>query len=560
MPPDTIITTPGADMQPGAAAPAWGSRLAALLAGGLQALCYAPGPLPDWILPFVQIATLAILAALTFRASRPRQAAGLGWLFGLAQFSIGVYWLTISMHTYGGLALPLAIAALLLFAAAMAVYAAVACALTAWLCAGRSTPAQRAPRQILNAALWASAWTLAEWLRGTLFTGFPWLNAGYAHAEGMFAAWAPLTGVYGLAWLAAFSAAAVALMARARKTAHERSAAAVVGLALLTGLLGLALTHLEWTRPSGKPLMVRLVQPATPQSEKFQPEQFLSTQNRLQQLASLPPKSDADRPAVVILPETVLPIFQDRVPQGVWQQWQRAADALQAPFVLGAPLHRTGPEGERYTNGALVVWPEHIAAHPSRPWHYDKHHLVPFGEFIPPGFHWFVRALQIPLGDFDRGPARQAPLAIGDQFLAVDICYEDTFGEEIAATVAPGADGQGASILANLSNLAWFGDSWALRQHLWIARMRALETARPVVRATNTGATAVIDAQGRLLGLLDPGRPGVLDAEVQGTQGLTPYVRWGNAPILVWTLLLLLLAGYVRCKPACSRNRCSKAA
>ncbi|MGA0582491.1 MAG: nitrilase-related carbon-nitrogen hydrolase, partial [Castellaniella sp.] len=170
-------------------------------------------------------------------------------------------------------------------------------------------------------------------------------------------------------------------------------------------------------------------------------------------------------------------------------------------------------------------------------------HLVPFGEFIPPGFHWFVRAMRIPLGDFDRGPAHQPPLAVGDQLLAFDICYEDTFGEEIAATVAPdGPDAPGASILANLSNLAWFGDGWALRQHLWIARMRALETSRPMVRATNTGATAVIDAQGQVLGALDPGRPGVLDAEVQGTQGLTPYVRWGNAPILIWTLLGLLLA------------------
>lgn len=548
MPPET---TTAAEAGLPAVRRTWRAPLAALLAGSLQALCVAPGPLPAWCLPFVQIATLAVLAALTFGAARPRQAAGLGWLFGLAQFGIGVYWLTISMHTFGGLPLPLAIAALLLFAAAMAAYAAGACALTAWLCAGHSHPERRAPRQILNAVAWASAWTLAEWLRGTLFTGFTWLNAGYAHAEGMFAAWAPFTGVYGLAWLAAFAAAAVALMTRAKDTTYDRSAAAVVGLALLTGLLGIAWGYIHWARPLGEPLMMRLVQPATPQSDKFQPELFLPTQTRIQQLAALAPKSEADRPAVVILPETVLPIFQDQVPDSVWQSWQTAAETMQATFVLGVPLHLAAPTGERHTNGAIALHPQRAGASTAGPaWHYDKHHLVPFGEFIPPGFHWFVRALNIPLGDFDRGPARQPPLAVGGQFLAIDICYEDAFGEEIAATVVPDDPAApGASILVNLSNLAWFGNSWALRQHLWIARMRALETARPVVRATNTGATAVIDARGQVLGALDPGRPGVLDAEVQGTQGLTPYVRWGNLPILIWTLLGLLLAVRARRRP-----------
>ncbi|CDM25557.1 Apolipoprotein N-acyltransferase / Copper homeostasis protein CutE [Castellaniella defragrans 65Phen] len=541
MPPDSAPAP-----RPGApdARRAGRGRLAALLAGALQALCFAPGPLPAWSLPFAQIAALAVLAALTFGAPDPRRAAGLGWLFGLAQFGIGVYWLTTSMHEFGGLPLPLAIAALLLFAAAMAAYAAGACALTAWLCAGHGHPERRAPRQILNAVAWASAWTLAEWLRGTLFTGFTWLNAGYAHAEGMFAAWAPFAGVYGLAWLAAFSAAAAALMARAKDTAYDRSAAAVVGLALLAGLLGIAWSHVEWARPLGEPLMVRLVQPATPQSDKFQPELFRPTQERVQRLAALPPKSEPDRPAVVILPETVLPIFQDQVPEAVWRQWRAAAESMRATFVLGAPLHVATPAGDRYTNGAIALRPQAGSSAPAGgDWHYDKRHLVPFGEFIPPGFHWFVRAMQIPLGDFDRGPARQPPLAVGGQRLAIDICYEDTFGEEIAATVAPdGADAPGASILVNLSNLAWFGDGWALRQHLWIARMRALETARPMVRATNTGATAVIDARGQVRGALEPGRPGVLDAEVQGTEGLTPYVRWGNAPILAWTLLGLLLA------------------
>ncbi len=527
------------DRRPGRFARPW-----VLLAGGLQALCFAPGPLPAWSLPFVQIVTLAVLAAHTFQATRPRQAALFGWLFGLTQFTVGVYWLVISMHRFGGLALPLAILALLLFAGAMALYAAGACALSAWLCAAHRQPEQRAPRQILNAIAWASSWTLFEWLRGTLFTGFTWLDAGYAHAEGMFAAWAPFIGVYGLSWLAAFAAASIALMARAKDTAFDRSAAAVVALALISGLLGIAWTHIDWYRPQGKPLMVRLVQPATPQSMKFDAAQFLAIQARTQQLAGLAPKTPEDRPAVIILPETVLPVFQDQVPIEVWRQWHLLARNLEADIVLGAPLHVATPTGNRYTNGAVVIRPDDRHPPPGNgAWHYDKHHLVPFGEFIPAGFHWFVRALNIPLGDFDRGPLGQPPLKVDGQALSIDICYEDTFGEEIAAAVAPQADGSaGASVLVNLSNLAWFGDTWALRQHLWIARMRALETARPVIRATNTGMTAVIDPHGQVRAVLKPEIPGVLDAEIQGTSGLTPYVRWRNGPVLALTLLGLLAA------------------
>lgn len=551
-----------------------------LLAGGLQALCFAPGPLPAWSLPFVQIASLAVLSAHAFAARTVAQAARYGWLFGLAQFGIGVYWLVISMHRYGGLALPLAIAALLLFAAAMALYPAAACALTARLGGGRRGPLERAPRQILNAALWACAWTLTEWLRGTLFTGFTWLNIGYAHAEGMFAAWAPFVGVYGIAWLAAFAAGAVALMARAKDTAHDRSAAAVVGLALISGLLGIAWSHIQWAHPHGAPLLVRLVQPATPLAQKFDHERFPDTVRDLLHLATLPAKDTAARPDLIVFPETALPIFQDRIGPDIWRQWRSAAQRMDATLLLGVPLHNTTGGKNRYTNAAVAIHPGPASAMPplGQPsdWHYDKHHLVPFGEFIPPGFHWFVRTMNIPLGDFDRGALQQTPLMLDGQAFAVDICYEDTFGEEIAASVDPVPDtGQaglpldrreghsrhrpgagerttgpmvdhagnapaGASILVNISNLAWFGNTWALRQHLWMARMRALETARPVLRATNTGMTAAIGPHGDIRGALEPDRPGVLDVEVQGTQGLTPYVRWKNIPILVWSLLGLL--------------------
>ncbi len=544
-------------MPPEAAAGAATSRrsvprgpLAALAAGGVQALCFAPGPLPAWSLPFVQVAALAVLAHQVFGAPCARRAAWRGWLFGFGLFLVGVYWLTISMHEFGGLPLALAIAALALFAGAMGLYAALAAALTALVCGRRGGVAERAPRQVLNAAIWASAWTLCEWLRGILFTGFPWLNAGYAHAEGMFTGWAPIIGVHGLAWLAAFAAGAIALMARAKDTPHDRSAAAAIGLAVATGLLGIAWTHIAWVQSAGEPMIVRLVQTGTPQSQKFDPARFQAALAKDLRLAGMPPKSPADAPGLVVLPETVMPAFQDAIPGDVWDRWRAVARALDAPLLMGMPLRRAAPAGERLTNGALVVEPDDAdGAAPGLAWHYDKHHLVPFGEFVPPGFRWFVDAMDIPLGDFDRGPARQPPLRAGTQSFAVDICYEDTFGAEIAATVRPGPDGDSPGVLVNLSNLAWFGDTWALRQHLWIARLRALETGRPMIRATNTGMTAAIDPLGRVRAALDPRSPGVLDVEVQGTRGLTPYVRWGDAPILAWTLACLLLGLWRRRAP-----------
>src|SRR5690606_34340653 len=244
-------------------------------------------------------------------------------------------------------------------------------------------------------------------------------------------------------------------------------------------------------------------------------------------------------------PETVIPLFQNRIAPQVWQQWLAIAHERNATVLMGIPLQDHHEGADRYTNSAIgfdASTPLDTLVAGATQMRYDKHHLVPFGEFVPPGFRWFVDSMQIPLGDFNRGPLRQRLFPIKDQMISPDICYEDVFGEEIIQSVRDSAtQGPGASMLINLSNLGWFGDSWALRQHLQISRMRALETARPMLRATNTGMTAAIDPNGVVRAALAPMRKGVLDVEVQGMTGMTPYVRWGNGPVLVWTLLLLAL-------------------
>lgn len=556
--------------------------------GLVHALSFAPGPLPGWALPWVQIFSLAVLLHLLTRAPRITVALRTAYAFGLGNFTLGLYWLFISMHIYGGLAPPLAALGVLALAGFLALFPLLAAGL-GWVIAPRRNLDSKSA-QVMTALVWASAWTLAEWLRGHLFTGFPWLNTGYAHIDTVFAPWAPLTGVYGLSWLAAFASAAIAQLIRgnpsARTTQHggpeqlpmaatparplsdgqppaatshtpgRRVPVLATVLAISTGIAGIGLNQLVWVQPHGEPMIIRLVQGNVPQSEKFDPELINQGMARYLELASLDPKSDEGQPELIVLPETVIPVFQDMLAPQAWEAWRALAARFDATVLLGVPLR--DPVRDHYTNSVIALdqnTPSSAISGATMQHRYDKHHLVPFGEFVPRGFRWFTEAMHIPLGDFNRGAQRQPPFDILGQHIAPNICYEDVFGEEIIRAVAAGSAPQSsASILVNVSNLAWFGDTWALRQHLQISRMRAAETGRPMIRATNTGMTAAIDHHGVVRAALQPMAPGVLDVEVQGMQGLTPYARWGNRPLMIG-LLSLLLAGLVyRRRQASSRS------
>jgi apolipoprotein N-acyltransferase len=238
-----------------------------------------------------------------------------------------------------------------------------------------------------------------------------------------------------------------------------------------------------------------------------------------------------DAPAdLIATPETAIPVFPLQLPPGYLDRLQHFATTRGSTLAVGMPL-LDGPD--KYANSLVAISP---SPHPYR---YDKAHLVPFGEFIPPGFRWFTDMLNIPLNDATRGGMLQAPFAVKDQLVLPNICYEDVFGEEIAYQLrnAP----RPATMLLNVSNLAWYGQSTAIPQHLQISRMRSLETGRPMLRATNDGATAVIDPRGRIVQVLPFYKEGVLAAKVQGTTGSTPYIRFGN--LLFLTVGVLMLAG-----------------
>ncbi len=495
-------------------------RLLGFGAAGLaQALSMASpvGGKPLWWLQLLSLGALVwLLDGLRAQGAGWRRAGMHGWVFSTAWLTGSFWWLFISMHTYGGLPAPLAAIAVLALAAALGLYYAVA---AAWfvVCAPKG--------RVMGALVFAALWTLAELVRGSWFTGFPWGAGGYAHVEGPLAALAPWVGVYGIG---AASALAVALVALHRPLRMSEAVPGVVLLALVFAVPNLVPSLRDDVRgmkgATGK-LDVALLQGNIPQDEKFIPGGGIETALRWygEQLR------DA-KASLVVTPETALPLLPQQLPIGYLDAIQARYSQGNQAAIVGLPMGGPGT----YSNSVLGFQPG-----ASQVYQYSKHHLVPFGEFIPMGFRWFIQMMNIPLGDFARGGLAQAPFVWQGQRIAPNICYEDLFGDEIGANFRDEASAP--TILLNVSNIAWFGDSVAIDEHLSISRMRALEFARPMVRSTNTGATVVIDAEGRVTHELPRLTRGVLEASVEGRRGLTPYARW-VAPFGLWPLWILSMA------------------
>lgn len=495
--------------------------LAALLLGGASVAAYAP--LGWFPVLWLTLAGLFGLLDTTPPARALRRGALLGGAFGAGLFLTGVSWVYVSLSVFGGMPAALAGLATVLFCLVLAFFPALAGALFV-----RYAPASRLRRALFFAALW----TLAEWLRGWILTGFPWLAAGYSQAQpSPLSGFAPLSGVYGVSFASALLAAFAFEFFR-----RWYSAPSCTGtwqrwcpaLPLLTVgaicALGDSLRDTRWTEPQGEPVAVALLQGNIAQDVKWRPEFFSDSLRTYYRLA-------LDNPAqLTVLPETALPAFLGQIPQEYLDELEKLAKRRQGDMLLGIPLDQAQKSERiaRYANGAVS-----LGASPRQ--HYSKAHLVPFGEFVPPGFGWFLTLAHIPMSDFAPGAHRQPPLAIAGQQVAVNICYEDAFGEEIIDALPQ------ATLLVNLSNVAWFGNSLAPAQHLQIAQMRALESGRMMLRATNTGMTAIVGADGRVQAALPPFTRGALVGEVRGYVGATPYVRWGNWPVVGCTLMLLAL-------------------
>ena len=480
-----------------------GATLAAFAAGAAAVAAFAP---VQWS-PLAPLA-LALLFHLWLRADSPRRAALLGFAFGLGHFGAGVSWIYISLHDFGAMPAPLAVIATALYCAYLALFPALVGSLQARSGAG---PAVRLV--LLIPALWM----LAEWLRGWLLTGFPWLVSGYSQIDTPLAGFAPLAGVYGVSFALVVLAGLMVLLTTGAGTGTARTRIAAAAGIVLTLVAGGALRSVEWTAPAGDPLKVALVQGNIAQSLKFDPGRYAQTLDTYRRLVL---GTDAQ---LIVMPETAIPRFLNTIDARYLEELARHARSNRGDILLGVPLVE---RGGGFTNSVVTLGS-------SPPQRYAKSHLVPLGEFVPPEFGWIVSVLRIPLSDFERGTERPEPLVAGGARVAVNICYEDAFGEEIIRQLPQ------ATLLANVSNVAWFGDSLAPEQHLEISRMRAIETGRTMLRATNTGVTAIIDRRGAVVARLPAFTEGVLNGSAQQYTGATPYTRYGNVPVLVLAALLI---------------------
>jgi len=478
--------------------------LLAIVAGAALPLAFAPFHL-FFLAPLSYAALLYV-----WTDAAPRRALGLTFAWGCASFGFGTYWTFIAVRIIGGA--PIAIALLLMIGLTVVLAAFVAAG--AWVAAKWFRSRGAVAWLVTLPALFV----LAEWLRGWLFTGFGWLAAGYSQTDSWLMGYAPLGGI--LAISLAVLVTSGALLTLIFGTMRERAAAAAVALAVWLG--GFAARGVEFTQAKDEPIEVALAQGNIAQDTKYDPEALPPMMALYAELTRQGAGAD-----LIIWPEAAIPTYLEYI-EPYADAIRRVAAEKGSTVLLGilqpAPHAKTLDEFQNI----LVALTEERQV-------YVKRHLVPFGEFYPvPEFiRGWMRLMNLPTGDAIPGPADQPPLTVAGEKLAITICYEDVFGAEQLRYLAD------TTLLVNVSNDAWFGDSIAPHQHLQIARVRAAEAGRYLLRATNTGVTAVIDAHGRVVDELPQFEAGVLKATVRGYTGATPYARWGNYPVVVAALVLL---------------------
>lgn len=468
-----------------------------LITAFLLGILTVPGFAPFYWFP-LPVISLAVLFTIWRNASGAIQAGWLGFSFGMGLFSAGVTWLYVSLHDFGAMPPVLAIFALMILCAYLSLFPAIC----GWL------SARIKPASALNWALAvASIWMLTEWLRGTLFTGFPWLALGYSQVPGSpLAGFAPVVGVYGISLILVLSSALLCLWYEKCKAGWR------FGLFLgFIWLSGWGLQFINWVKPIERPVSVSLLQGNIEQDLKWREDHVEKTMKIYADLI-LESKS-----RLIVTPEISIPLFNDVVPPAYLANLANHAKKNNGDVLIGLAEHATNDNNGTYYNSMFS-----FGSSPEQT--YRKHHLVPFGEFIPlkPVFGWIIHVLDIPLSDFSRGQLDQQPMQIAGQQVAINICYEDVFGEEIINQLPA------ATLLVNVSNDAWFGRSIGPHQHLQISQMRALESGRYMLRSTNTGITAIINEKGEILEQIEVFTTAALHGQAQGFSGETPYVKTGN--------------------------------
>lgn len=483
-------------------------HILALLAGGALPFAFAPF---EWRwLAFVSLAMLFFL----WSQGSVRVVVLRSFLFGIGMFAVGVYWVYYSLHLFGDAIAPLALIITVGFIGLFALFI----ALSGWLVARFfPSPASTRGRVVWFVTVAPAVWALCEIFRGWFLTGFPWLSVGYSQIDTPLVGYAPILGVYGVSWLAAICAGLTYLSIAERYKVKLLALCVVV----LIGFGGFLLGKVEWSEPHGDPIKIRLVQGNIEQHHKFMADLLTPSIEMYKRLSET--SEDID---LIVWPESAIPTFFFRIDKSLRDfTVQKSAEGTQV-LTGGFVFDR---EKEVYYNSLRMLDDPDA--------YYHKKHLVPFGEFIPfrSALAFLSKYIAIPMSDLSSGTDGGKGLVVNGQVIGASICYEDAFGEEIIRQLPE------ANLLLNVSNDSWFGDSSAPYQHLEIAKMRAVETARPMVRVTNTGVSAVIDYRGRIYSLLGVSQSIAVNVSIQPRMGATLYVKNGNLNVLILVLFVLII-------------------
>lgn len=490
--------------------------LLSLTAGATMPLGFSP--FDFWPVPMLAIGVIFLLT----RTLPVKPATLCGFLFGVGMFGAGTSWIYVSIHEFGA-ASPL-LAGLLTGLFVLGISALMIMPvflLFGWL---NQRKAEQGSSNGLHpwqqALLFSGLWVLFEWVRSWLLTGFPWLLTGYTLLDTPFAALAPVTGIYGLSLLIVTTAclfAALVIPAKQQRTPH------IIVLLLFLGCWGLAwpLAQIQWTEKTGE-LSFSAVQGNIPQSLKWDPDFIHSTISTYAGLTE-----DQWNQELIIWPENAIPLFYNRA-KGLMTHLDRQARQNNSTLILGMPVDDNSGSETRYYNSILAMG--------EGAGRYDKQKLVPFGEYVP--MESMLRGLidffNLPMSEFSRGNSEQALIQAGDVRIASYICYEVVY-PDFAADMA-----RESGLLITISNDTWFGKSIGPVQHFQIARMRALETGRFMIRATNDGISALINEKGDVVKRIPRFTSGVLTSKAEIREGQTPFMILGSWPALVLCLIMLL--------------------
>jgi apolipoprotein N-acyltransferase len=473
-----------------------------LLAGALMPLSLAPFLL--W--PIAIVCMMVLFAGLQNQS--PLQALLRAAVFGFGLFAAGVSWVYVSMYNFGGVSMLFAAGGTALF-----------CLLLAILFALPFTFSALIPQRPLFWLLgWPALWVVSEWFRSWIFTGFPWLYAGYSHTDTWLNGWAPIGGVLLLSYFTALTAA-VSMQVVQRRLCPATIFSSLLVITVFVS--GLTLQKKNWTEPTSEQLSVALIQPNIEQQDKWSPANRSKILKKLLKLTE-----DHWGADIIIWPEGALPALYTQIEQYLGDV-DGLAKSYKSALITGLPTN-SNPLGPYY-NSMLVLGDGQGK--------YDKTRLVPFGEYVP--FESLIRGLNgffdLPMSSFSLGSKNQPPLTAKGQNIATAICYEIAYPDLVVKNA------RNTSIILTTSNDAWFGASIAPHQHMQMARMRAIENGKPLMRGTNNGITALVDHRGAIFGKLEQFSDGVLTGRISLRTGETPFSRFASWPVVFFSLFIVAI-------------------